>query len=201
MRTYGQVFAKICVDEICKADRRTNPMDEDERWKTATAMVKSYPFLLADELVDFVDKLSNAQVPVRRAGQDEYGMFAITRTAIMERLGAYVRNFRPMTTETTDSDFGLQKVRVPLGARTDYEKTHDMDGTPMPAGWNADAYWQNVKRTHNYDFSKHEYVYVGDRYLEDAIAWWEAKPHPVEIADIGSVQQAADSLAFQLAAV
>lgn len=204
LRTYGQVFARLCIDEICATDKRTNPMNEDERWTAAEYIVQTYPDLMVHELMDFTCKVVEAQKASHRGGKSEYAMVNINRYAIMERLGSYVRNFRPLATEPANTDFGLQKVAVPLGARNDYERHHMPDGTLVNGPWDADRCWQDFKRTHNYNFATHSYEYIGERSLEEAIAYWEERPTKEEIQSVNGGYEAsivAEALAFQFATI
>lgn len=173
---YSTLYAEACVKEICKRYKRNDPMTPVDIRRTAQNIVDNYPFLTIYDLKDFLQKLILGRIYIN----GDYEIKAVDEPAIMARLKAYCELF---TKRTYSSDVKKRDEIVPLGARGDFQRTHTADGTYMGYNWDADRYWQDWKRTHNWDVNNQQWVDAEYRTLDQAIEYWHA-PMPTHEIDI-----------------
>lgn len=170
--TYAVLFCKACVDSICRAYKRNEPMDHEERMRTAEMMADNYPFLSITDMWDFENKLTTGRIVT---GNNEYEMRAVDRGSIMAKLKAYNSQFAHKTYSSTEQVQTMQvtPAAVPLGARDGWERRHDVFGNEQPKGWDYNAYWQNWRLTHNWDVVTHRWVTAPERTLEEAVDFYQ----------------------------
>ena len=170
---FSVCYAKACVDSICRAYKRVDPMSDEDKMQTAVQIVLSYPYITIYQLKDFEIKLTSGFVPLHSPSGDDYEMKAVDRGSIMARLRAYNTLYckkayafeEPAEPTRIDSAF-------PLGARDRRERTHDAYGNEMPVGWDYNRYWQDWRIEHNYNLVKHQWEDAPERTLQQAIAYW-----------------------------
>ena len=159
--SYAELFVRECINSICRAHQRTNPMPADERRKTAELVVKYYGGWLIDEIKLFEERLDMGFIGIRNtSGQTEYELKAIDRGNLLKFFKAYSDQRAPSAIH--EDDFAGEKTidqlrqedfkrrhPCPYNCYSDFRRTHDADGNLMPKGWDFEGYWTHWLETHD----------------------------------------------------
>lgn len=143
--SFAYLLAEACIESICSAYQRSNPMDNSEIRKTAETMVIVYPMLTVYELKDFELKLTASRIPYRYKGVDEYDLKAVDRNNILGRLKVYLDLFKTNRTVVPDAGPHIDLVKgEPKCLYDDWKMRHNFLGEEMPEGWDFYKHWSSA---------------------------------------------------------
>lgn len=156
---YAILLVKACIDALCRAHNRQNPMPHDERMETARLVVKRYGSWRINELKAFEEHLLLGDIAIIHAGVKEYDLKSIDRASLLLRFKLYDENTRSRQERAADTggmdlaelDYQRRKAahRCPFETiYNDWDMTHDYEGNLMPPGWDFEAYWNEWYATH-----------------------------------------------------
>ncbi|MBR3646760.1 MAG: hypothetical protein IKN59_00010 [Paludibacteraceae bacterium] len=158
--TFAELYVRECINSICRAHQRQNPMPVDERRKTAELVVKYYGEWLIDEVKLFEERLDMGFLGIRNMnGQMEYDIKAIDRSNLLRFFKAYAEQRAPSAKQDEPSgEKTIEQLRqedfkrrhpCPYNCYSDFRRTHDADRNPMPKGWDFEGYWTWWHETHD----------------------------------------------------
>ena len=158
--TFAELYVRECINSICRAHQRQNPMPVDERRKTAELVVKYYGEWLIDEVKLFEERLDMGFLGIRNMnGQMEYDIKAIDRSNLLRFFKAYAEQRAPSakqdeivgekTIEQLRQEDFKRRHPCPYNCYSDFRRTHDADGNKMPEGWDFEGYWTWWHETHD----------------------------------------------------
>ena len=157
--TFAELYVRECINSICRAHQRQNPMPVDERRKTAELVVKYYGEWLIDEVKLFEERLDMGFLGIRNMnGQMEYDIKAIDRSNLLRFFKAYDEQRAPSAKqdenvgERTIQELQMEALKKgrwsPFPVFGDYHRQFDSYGNKMPKGWDFQSHWDAWFRTH-----------------------------------------------------
>ena len=143
---YAKDFVVAMVDYICNSYQRKDPMQSEERKELADLILRRNQHFTISDCRVFADMVITGEINTGTGGKDEYRLIDVNKTGILDKLRVYKvrRGDVEQTYRNMQSGKKSRPKKTDKRPLNDWLLHHDYEGHPMPAGWDAYAYWKGI---------------------------------------------------------